>query len=221
MRTFFDDLRARDGGDSVARARIGANAAIFSLLNAVLLRDLPVREPEQLVVLTARDAAREADRTFNFRTFEAFQRGTRTLSGLLSTASIRMMRQERLVALLSAMFGALALATIGLYGVMAYAVARRQAEFGVRLALGASPSGLKRLILGEGLILVIGGLAVGLAAAAGAARSVSHMLYGLARFDPVAFLAGSSALLVVATVAAYLPARAASRVDPIVALRAE
>jgi predicted permease len=141
----------------------------------------------------------------------------------LSDRAAAGMRQERLVALLSALFGGLALvlATIGLYGVLAYAVARRHAEFGVRLALGASPAGLKRLILGESLVLVLAGLAVGLAAAAAAARGVSHMLYGLAPFDPVAFLAGSSLLIAVATLAAYLPARQASRVDPMVALRQE
>ena len=132
-------------------------------------------------------------------------------------------RQERLVALLSSLFGALALmlATIGLYGVLAYAVARRQAEFGVRIALGASPAGLTRLILGENLGLVVVGLTIGLALAAAAARGVSHMLYGLAPFDPIAFLAGSSILVLVAALAAYVPARQASRVDPIVALRHE
>jgi predicted permease len=132
-------------------------------------------------------------------------------------------RQERLVALLSSLFGALALmlATIGLYGVLAYAVARRQAEFGVRLALGASPSGLIRLILGESLGLVVAGLAIGLALAAAAARSVSHMLYGLAPFDPTAFVAASSILMLVAALAAFVPARQAARVDPMVALRQE
>jgi predicted permease len=133
------------------------------------------------------------------------------------------MRQERMVALLSTAFGGLALvlASIGLYGVIAYAVARRQTEFGLRLALGASPAGLTRLVLGESLVMVAAGLVAGLAVAAAAARGVSHMLFGLAPFDPLAFVAGASMLLAVAAVAAYVPAREASRVDPMVAMRQE
>jgi predicted permease len=133
------------------------------------------------------------------------------------------MRQERLVALLSALFSilALVLAIIGLYGVLAYAVARRQAEFGVRLALGASPARLTRLVLGESLVVVATGLVAGMVLAATAAGSVSHLLYGLGPFDPTAFLTASALLVVVAMLAAYLPARAASRVDPMIALRQE
>jgi predicted lysophospholipase L1 biosynthesis ABC-type transport system permease subunit len=133
------------------------------------------------------------------------------------------LRQERLVALLSALFGVLALvlAIVGLYGVLAYAVARRRAEFAVRLALGASPARLKRLVLGESLRVVAAGLIAGLGGAAASAQSVAHLLYGLAPFDPVAFFAASSLLLIVATVAAYLPARAAAGVDPMAALRQE
>src|SRR5262245_21819132 len=131
------------------------------------------------------------------------------------------MRQERMVALLSALFGALALtlASIGLYGVIAYAVSRRRAEFGLRLALGSSPAGLTRLVLAESLLLVGGGLAVGLVAAAAAARGLSYMLFGLAPLDPAAFLAASSILVLAASVAAYVPAHQAARVDPMVAMR--
>jgi predicted permease len=132
-------------------------------------------------------------------------------------------RQERMVALLSALFGGLALllASIGLYGVIAYAVSRRRAEFGLRLALGASPAGLMRLVLGESLMLVVGGLAAGLAIAAVAARAISHMLFGLAPLDPMAFLAGSSILLAVASLAAYVPAHQAARIDPMIVMRQE
>ena len=102
---FFDDLRAdvayavrwlqRSPGFATAAILslalgIGANAAIFNLMNVVLLRDLPVRDPEQLVVLVSRDAARDADRTFSFRTFQTFQRGMRALSNLFALASIKM-----------------------------------------------------------------------------------------------------------------------------------
>jgi predicted permease len=132
-------------------------------------------------------------------------------------------RQERLMAVLSALFGALALslAMIGLSGVVAYTVARRRAEFGVRLALGASPASLKRLVLSESLLVVVLGLVVGVVAAAAAAQLLSHLLFELSPLDPGAFLGGSALLLIVATVASYLPARQAARVDPLVALRQE
>lgn len=130
-------------------------------------------------------------------------------------------RQERLVALLSTLLGAmaLALAAIGLYGVLAYAVARRQPEFGVRLALGASPRRLVRLVLGECALVVGAGLIAGLAAAAVLSRSMSRMLFALGPIDPVAFGGAAAALLAVAVLAAWMPARTASRTDPIVALR--
>jgi ABC-type antimicrobial peptide transport system permease subunit len=132
-------------------------------------------------------------------------------------------RQERLVALLSALFGGLALvlAAVGLYGITAYAVARRRAEFGVRLALGASPGGLKRLVLFEGLTLVALGLVVGLVAAGATAQTLSYLLFGLQPIDPVAFGVAAATLVSVATIAAYLPAREAAQVDPIVALRSD
>ena len=128
-----------------------------------------------------------------------------------------------LVALLSSLFGALALvlAAVGLYGVMAYTVARRQAEFGVRLALGATPGGLERLVLGESLTFVGVGLVIGVVAAGATAQTLSHLLFGLHPLDPVAFAVATAALLFVAMLAAYLPARQAACVDPVVALRSE
>jgi predicted permease len=132
-------------------------------------------------------------------------------------------RQERLLALLSSVFGVLALviAAIGLYGVLAYTVTRRHAEFGVRLALGASPGGLERMILLESFGMVGAGLCVGLAIAAFAARGLSHLLFDLRAIDPVSFAAAGGILLGIAAVAAYLPARQAARVDPVKALRVE
>ena len=130
-------------------------------------------------------------------------------------------RQEQLVALLSSIFGAtaLALAAIGLYGVLSYGVARRQPEFGVRLALGASPRGLVQLVLGESCMLVGAGLLAGLAAAAAAASAISRMLFGLDPLDPISYAGASAALLAVALLAAWIPARQASRIDPIQVLR--
>jgi len=130
-------------------------------------------------------------------------------------------RQEQLVALLTTLFGVVAalLAAIGLYGVVAYTVTSRRMEFGVRLALGATPGRLRRLVLEDSLLLVILGLIAGFAASVAAARWIAQMLFGIEPFDPLSFAASAGMLVAVATVAAWLPARDAARVDPIVVLR--
>ncbi len=131
--------------------------------------------------------------------------------------------QERLVATLSSVFGllALVLVCIGLYGLMAYDVARRTHEIGIRMALGASARQIVRLVLGKTLWLVGIGLVVGLGAALGATRLIASLLYGLTPNDPLTIALASMLLLTVAALAGYLPARRASRVDPMVALRHE
>ncbi len=135
--------------------------------------------------------------------------------------------RERLVATLSGAFGivALVLICVGLYGLMAFSVARRTAEIGVRLAMGATPSIIRALVTREGLRVLLIGLAIGAPAAwiAGrmASAQLSSLLFGLTPADPISF-AGATALLVVVTLtAAVIPALRASRVDPIVALRHE
>lgn len=131
--------------------------------------------------------------------------------------------QERLVASLSSLFGALALllACVGLYGLMAYAVNRRTNEIGIRIALGAKRTQIARMVLREALLLAILGLAIGLPASFGASRLIASELYGLKPDDPGTLLAASFILGAIATIAAYLPARRASRVDPMIALRYE
>jgi putative ABC transport system permease protein len=116
---------------------------------------------------------------------------------------------------------ALVLAAVGLYGLMAYSVSRRTHEIGVRMALGARPRDVLRSILGDGAKLVITGLAIGLAAAAALSRVLGSLLYGVTANDPVAYIAGAALLAGVAALAAYLPSRRASKVDPVVALRYE
>ena len=129
--------------------------------------------------------------------------------------------QERLVATLSSVFGLLALllACIGLYGVMAYDVARRTHEIGIRMALGASARQIMQMALGETLWLVGIGIVIGLGATWAATRWVASLLFGLQPHDPLTIGLAVLLLLVVAAVAAYLPARRASHVDPMVALR--
>jgi predicted permease len=130
---------------------------------------------------------------------------------------------DRMVALASAVFGLLALLIVcaGLFGVLAYGVARRTREIGVRMALGATPSALQWMVLRESLLMLAAGLPIGVVAALVGTRFVASMLFGLTSADP-ATIAGASALLtVVSLAAAYVPARRATRVDPLTALRAE
>ena len=128
---------------------------------------------------------------------------------------------DRLIALLSAGFGLLAtvLASVGLYGVMAFVVARRSKELGLRLALGAEPAGVIWLVMREVLLLLAIGLAVGIPAAVALGRFVSSQLYGIQPNDPWIGLATVALLTLVSSAAGLIPARRASRIDPILALR--
>jgi predicted permease len=130
---------------------------------------------------------------------------------------------ERLMATLSSLFAGLAvlLACVGLYGVMAHAVARRTNEIGIRMALGADRTQVLRMIFGESAILVAAGVAVGLPVAIAATRLISGQLYGLKAADPVTIAGAVLLLTAVAAVAGYIPARRATNVDPLVALRHE
>jgi predicted permease len=130
---------------------------------------------------------------------------------------------EHLIARLSAVFGVLALllAAVGLYGVMAYVTAQRTSEIGVRMALGASARDVRWLVLRQALLLVVAGLIVGIPTALAAARLVAGQLYGVAAADPLTFGAAAAVLSAVAMIAAYLPARRAARVDPLIAFRCE
>ncbi len=131
--------------------------------------------------------------------------------------------QQRLLARLSAFFGllALVLACIGLYGLLSYAVARRARELGIRMALGAQQRDLLRLVVGQGILLVLIGATIGIAAAIGVTRFMSAMLYGIHADNPATFAGAAILLMLVALAACYIPARRATRVNPMVALRHE
>jgi ABC-type antimicrobial peptide transport system permease subunit len=131
--------------------------------------------------------------------------------------------RERLLASLSGLFGllALVLATIGLYGVMSYNIARRRNEIGIRMALGAEQSRVLRMVLREVAVLIGAGLAIGLAAAMGATRFVESFLYGTKANDPWTLSLAAGFLALVAAIAGFMPARRASRLEPMNALREE
>jgi ABC-type antimicrobial peptide transport system permease subunit len=142
---------------------------------------------------------------------------------LVGDALDRGLSRDRLVADLSAAFGVLALtlACIGLYGVLSYAVARRTSELGVRMAVGARTSDVLRLVMREALALTALGVGIGVTVAVASSRFIQALLFGVTPTDPPTYIAVAVALLVVAIAAAFLPARRASRVDPMVALRCD
>jgi putative ABC transport system permease protein len=131
--------------------------------------------------------------------------------------------QPRLRSALLGVFSivALLLASLGVYGVIACSVAERKKEIGIRVALGARPSEVRRLVLAQGLKLTAFGLVLGLAGAAGATRLIAGFLFGVSAIDPLTYVTTCAVFIAVAILASYLPARRAMRVDPIVALREE
>jgi predicted lysophospholipase L1 biosynthesis ABC-type transport system permease subunit len=135
----------------------------------------------------------------------------------------RSLSRERLLAALSGIFGAFALllATIGLYGVMSYNVARRRSEIAIRLALGAEPARVLAMVMGEVGVLIAAGLGLGLGVALVTTRFVSSFLYGVRPNDPATLSTVAAVLAGVGAIAGYLPARRASRLDPMVNLREE
>jgi predicted permease len=116
---------------------------------------------------------------------------------------------------------ALALSTLGIYGVMAYLVNQGSRELGIRIALGASPGNILNLVVGQGMVLAFAGVAIGLAAAFPLTRLIRSLLFGVEAFDPMIFAAISLLLVMISLLACYLPARRAARTDPLISLRCE
>src|SRR3954466_8030856 len=162
---------------------------------------------------------------------DALRRQVRALDSRMALTGLETLEQHmqlplfpaRAAGLLLGLFGllALTLALVGLYGVMSYSVAQRTREIGVRMALGARRVDVIRLIVGQGLRLTVTGMAIGLAGALAVTRVLSSVLYGIGATDPISFFAVAIVLTMVASVASYLPARRAMRVDPMEALRTE
>ena len=169
------------------------------------------RLPMDVLTAAVRTALNDAPSGIRYR-FQVFQ-----------TAILDTLVQERLMASLSAAFGILAglLAAIGLYGVMSYLVARRRNEIGIRMALGASRSGIVGMVLRESGLLLATGLVVGVALSIFSARAIATLLFGLKGTDAGTFLLAAGILSVVALAASFLPARRAANLDPNIALREE
>jgi putative ABC transport system permease protein len=131
------------------------------------------------------------------------------------------MRRERLMAMIAAFFGGLALllAAVGLYGVTAYSVSRRRAEIGIRMALGADAHGVIRLVLGRLALVLASGVVFGVALTWWTTRLVEKMLFGLGPRDPTTLVGATAVLVAIGLVAGWLPARRASRIDPVKVLR--
>jgi putative ABC transport system permease protein len=145
--------------------------------------------------------------------------GIKTMDQYLSDSIANPRFQSRVLSLFAAI--ALLLAAVGLYGVMSYAVAQRTHEIGVRVALGARSSDVLKLVVGKGLRLTLIGIAIGLVAAVALTRLLASLLFGVSTTDPATFIIIALLLISVALLACYLPARRATKVDPMVALRYE
>ena len=161
---------------------------------------------------------------------EAIQEELQLASGLpvsdvttMNEVVSRSTSRQRFNMLLMTVFGAAALllAAIGIYGLMAYSVEQRTQEIGIRLALGAEPGRVRNMVVLQGMRLVVVGIVIGLASASGLTRFIASLLFEVEAWDPSAFIAVPLVLTAVAMVAVMVPARRASRVDPMVALRNE
>jgi ABC-type antimicrobial peptide transport system permease subunit len=180
------------------------------------------QNPRELEVRTAGDPAAVA---------ATLHRALTAADSRIAIVSMRTLREqveasivpERLVARMSTVFGllALALAAVGLYGVVSYVTAQRTGEIGIRMALGAGRMEVQRLVLRDTLTLVLIGVALGLPAALAGARLLASQLYEVGPGDLVSIALALGTLASTALIAGYLPARRAGRVDPLAALRAE
>jgi putative ABC transport system permease protein len=168
-------------------------------------------EPTQLVP-HVRNEIRAIDKT-------VLVNGISTLESMIARNGSQRRFQTWLLTLFSAL--ALALAAVGIYGLIHQSVALRTREIGTRLALGAQPRDVLRLIIGQGLRLALCGAGIGLLAAFGLTRVLTGLLFGVTPIDPTTFIAAPLVLMLVAFLACYLPARRASKIDPILALRHE
>jgi hypothetical protein len=182
---------------------IGANTAIFSVVYAALLSPLPYPNPDQLVTVWSK--VNGHNNTVPVGDYLDWRRQSSVFQDVVAwTGAVALM-----------------LAAIGIYGVMSFAVAQRTHEIGLRMALGAGPHQVLRLVLQEGMLLAFAGLVVGLAGTFFVGRAMKSILYEVTAIDPMAVSSVAAVLLLSALLACYIPARRAKQVDPMAALREE
>jgi hypothetical protein len=232
---------------------IGGNTAVFTVMNAVLLRGLPYQDPRQLVLINAHHRGDAADDggTFTLNRYELLRDHNRSFSGVavavldsfnltgrgdpqqVPVARVspnffavlglhpQLGRSFKLMMSLLAVFSsiALVLVIVGIYGVIAYSVAQRKRELGIRLALGAEKSDILQLVVRQGVTLAVIGTVIGLAVAVPLTRFISSLLYKVGVWDFATFALSPLLFLLIALFASYLPARRATQVDPTEALR--
>jgi len=229
-----DPIGARLRGVAAAQQYDAEIVGVVADVRPVSLRDEPVamvffpfsrRRPDALPTAIDIRVEGDPDRAVG-SVRDALARAEPGLTFNVTSMPTRLDRhieRDRAVAFLTSAFAGLALllASIGLYGVLSYLVGQRSREIGVRLALGAQRSNVLALVLGQGAVLALMGLAAGLAVAPLATRSLQGMFFEVDPLDPQMFVTVSAVMLAVATLATVVPARRATRVDPIVALRCE
>ena len=181
--------------------------------------------PYASMTLTVRSSAKPAPLVDAIRAKIAEIDPTLPLSGIRTMENVvaASVAQPRLITQITATFAGLALllAAIGIYGVMAYSVTARKQEMGIRMALGARPGDILRLVVGQGMRMTSAGVVLGVVASLGLTRLLRSLLFGVRATDPLVFSAAAAMLAATAFAACYLPARRATRVDPIVVLRSE
>ena len=216
----------------------GGEVEIVGVVKDAKAESVKEQTPRTFYVPFLQDASSWRETTFQVRTagdpltvVAAIRREVQALEPNLPVFRIKTLEQqvdetlgqERLVATLASLFGVLALllACAGLYGVLSYSVSRRTREIGVRMALGAKRVDLLRFFIGQGMVLVVFGVVFGLVAALALTRFVSSLLFGISTMDLMTFVGAALGLVVVGLCACYFPARRATKVDPLIALRSE
>ncbi len=201
----FMPMSTAGGPDIPAQALIGPPV---NAMNYVVRTSTPPAE----LVASATGAVRQVDRDLALSRVDTLQR-------VLDRASEQMAFTMVLIAIAAVI--ALVIGVVGIYGVMSYIVSQRTGEIGVRLALGADPGRVARMIVNQGGIVAAVGIVVGIAAAWAGSRLMASLLYGISPRDPVIFAATPLVLAIVALLACWVPARRAARLSPVEALRAE